>query len=119
MSFDETSLSDSTGAPLVASTLPYAVIPLPSSRFSYTNAGIKLGAVIGVIYNNKIAYGIFGDEGPDDIIGEASYAMAALLGINPDPRNGGVDSGVTYFTFTTNAAVVSPAENHNNAVTLG
>jgi len=31
-----------------------------------------------------VQYGIFADEGPQGIIGEASYAMATLLGVDPD-----------------------------------
>ncbi len=40
-----------------------------------------------------------GDTGPDEIIGEASYATAKALGIDPDPETGGTDSGVTYIVF--------------------
>jgi hypothetical protein len=37
--------------------------------------------------------------GPEATIGEASYATAVALGINPDPGRGGVSSGVTYIIF--------------------
>jgi hypothetical protein len=97
----------------------YVVVPLPSARFDYKAAGLALGSVIAVIYNGKIVYGVFGDEGPTAIIGEASYAMAKSLGINPDPSVGGVDSGVTYIAFTGAGAVVPKIEDHPAAVKLG
>jgi glycosyl hydrolase group 75 (putative chitosanase) len=60
-----------------------------------------------------------GGEGPKAIIGEASYAMAKNLGIDPDPSTGGTDSGVTYIAFTGAGAVVPKIEDHPAAVTLG
>jgi hypothetical protein len=116
---NQTSATTSTGGWLDASTLPYVVIPLPSSRFDYTKSNIQLGQLVAVIYNGKITYGVFGDEGPSDIIGESSYAMAQSLGIDPNPATGGVDSGVTYIVFTGPGAVVSPIEDHAKAVALG
>jgi len=116
---NQTSALTSTGGWLDASTLPYVVIPLPSSRFDYRAAGLKLGSVVAVIYNGKINYGAFLDEGPNNIIGESSYAMAKSLGINPDPESGGTDSGVTYIAFTGSNAVVTKNEDHAQAVTIG
>jgi hypothetical protein len=115
----ETSATDSNGDPLDAATLPYVVVPLPSSRFDYGAAGLALGSVIAVIYGGQVRYGVFGDEGPKEIIGEASYAMAQSLGINPDPSVGGTDSGVTYIAFTGSGAVVPKIEDHPAAVKLG
>lgn len=115
----QTSATDSKGAFLDASKLPYVVIPLPSTRFDYAKAGLELGTVVAVIYNGKVEYGVFGDEGPDNIIGEASYAMAQLLGIDPDPATGGTDTGVTYIAFTGKASVVAKIEDHTAATTLG
>jgi hypothetical protein len=115
----ETSATDSTGQFLDAATLPYVVVPLPSARFDYAAAGLRLGGVVAVVYNGQVAYGVFGDEGPDNIIGEASYAMAALLGIDPDPATGGTGSGVTYIAFTGAASAVNKIEDHAEAVRLG
>jgi len=100
----------SKGKPFQADSTHYFVIPLPSSRFSYKSNGIKPGSVAAVIFNNKVVYAVFADEGPNAIIGEASYATAKALGINPDPSNGGVDSGVTYIVFP--GQVPSPVENN-------
>lgn len=72
---------------------------------------------MAVIYNNKVEYAVVGDTGPDKIIGEASYATAKALGIDPDPETGGTDSGVTYIVFKNNQT--SPIESHGAAVTLG
>jgi hypothetical protein len=116
---NQTSATDSNGDPLDAAALPYVVVPLPSSRFDYSAAGLQLGSVIAVIYQGKLAYGVFGDEGPNDIIGEASYAMAQSLGIDPDPSFGGTDGPVTYIAFTGDSAVVSPIESHDAAVAVG
>ncbi|WP_412543989.1 glycoside hydrolase family 75 protein [Longispora sp. K20-0274] len=108
---NQTSFETSKGRSFTADVTHYFVIPLPSSRFNYKNNGIKPGSVAAVIYNNKVVYAVFADEGPSNIIGEASYATAQALGINPDPANGGVDSGVTYIVFP--GQVPSPVETNS------
>lgn len=115
----DTATVDSKGNPLDASTLPYVVVPLPSNGFDYKAAGLKLGSVVAVIYQGKMMYGILGDLGPTGVIGEASYAMAQKLGINPSPISGGVDSGVTYVAFTGTSAVVTKKEDAVQAATIG
>jgi len=70
--------------------------------------------VAAIIFGGKMVYAVFADEGPKTIIGEASFATAKALGINPDPSNGGTDSGVTYIVFP--GKVPSPVEN-NTAIT--
>jgi hypothetical protein len=108
---NQTSFRTSKGKPFQADSTHYFVIPLPSSRFNYSSSGIMPGSVAAVIYNNKVVYAVFADEGPNNIIGEASYATAKALGINPDPANGGVDSGVTYIVFP--GKVPSPIESNS------
>jgi hypothetical protein len=93
------------------------VVPSTSSIWKYTSYGIKGGGVVAVIYNNKVEYAVVGDTGPTQIIGEASYATAKALGIDPDPATGGADSGVTYILFKNSQ--VSPIESHSAAVSLG
>jgi len=115
----QTSATDSHGNYLDAATLPYVVVPLPSSRFDYNTAGLQFGSVIAVIYQDKVEYGVFGDEGPTSIIGESSYRMAANLGIYPDPSTGGADSGVAYIAFTGPSAVTTVIEDHDEAVRIG
>ena len=58
-----------------------------------------------------------GDQGPADLIGEASYATARALGIDPDPVRGGASGGVTYILFRDSR--VRPIENHPAAVVAG
>ncbi|MFO0711243.1 MAG: glycoside hydrolase family 75 protein [Sandaracinus sp.] len=115
----DTSGVDSMGNPLDASTLPFIVIPLASTRFRYADYGIRTGQVALVMYGDQMVFGIFGDAGPSSIIGEASFAMAEALGIPSSPRSGGVDSGVTYLVFTGTGTRVSRNEDHDEAVTLG
>ncbi|MFJ8494980.1 glycoside hydrolase family 75 protein [Streptomyces sp. NPDC094038] len=114
---DDTAFHQSDGKPLKAESLPYVVVPSSSSIWNYSSAGIKGGGVVAVIYNNKVEYAVVGDTGPTKIIGEASYATAKALGIDPDPATGGADSGVTYILFKNSK--VSPIESHSAAVTLG
>ncbi len=114
---DDTAFHQSNGKPLKADSLPYVVVPSSSSIWNYSGAGIKGGGVVAVIYNNKVEYAVVGDTGPTKIIGEASYATAKALGIDPDPETGGAESGVTYILFKNSQ--VSPIESHSAAVTLG
>jgi hypothetical protein len=114
----ETFCSTSAGGPLNAAQLPYVVVPSPSSTWDYRNFNIGCGTVVAVIFNNQVEYAVVGDTGPTAIIGEASYATANDLGINPDPSNGGTDSGVTYIVFQ-GSQRVSPIESHSAAITLG
>ncbi|MYR57927.1 hypothetical protein GTY54_17370 [Streptomyces sp. SID625] len=114
---DDTRFHQSDGKPLKAESLPYVVVPSSSSIWNYADSGIKGGGVVAVIYNNKVEYAVVGDTGPNKIIGEASYATAKALGIDPDPETGGADSGVTYILFKNSKA--SPIESHSAAVTLG
>jgi hypothetical protein len=95
----QTAATDSKGKYLDASIAPYIVVPGISARFSYTGAGIRMGSAALVLYGNQVAFATVGDVGPDTIIGEASYAVAKKLGMNPSPSSGGVDSGVTYIVF--------------------
>ncbi len=115
----DTSTVDSRGLPLDASTLPFIVIPLASTRFRYADYGIRAGQIALVLYGGRMVFGIFGDAGPAAIIGEASFAMAEALGIPSSPRTGGVDSGVTYLVFTGATARVTRNEDHAEAVRLG
>lgn len=113
------SATDAKGQYLDASKLPYVVIPLPSARFDYAKAGLGLGTVVAVIYDGKVAYGPIGDEGPENIIGEASYAMAEKLGIDPDPKTGGTIGPVTYIAFIGATSLVKPIDDHAAAERLG
>ncbi|MEU6593991.1 glycoside hydrolase family 75 protein [Streptomyces sp. NPDC046881] len=112
-----TAFQQSDGRYLSAETLPYVVVPAPSSRWDYRAYGVQGGSVAAVVHGDRVQYAVVGDTGPSDIIGEASYATAAGLGIDPDPQVGGVPSGVTYIVFRDSR--ISPIENHAAAVTEG
>lgn len=114
-----TATTDSKGEYLDAAALPFIVLPMASARWNYKNSDLLLGSVAAVIYKGKVQYGIVGDIGPAGIIGEASYAMAVELGINPDPKIGGTSQEVTYIVFTGASARVKKKEDHAEAVAIG
>ncbi|HZE39567.1 MAG TPA: glycoside hydrolase family 75 protein [Stackebrandtia sp.] len=115
---NETSFQQSDGQPLNAAALPFYVIPLPSDVWNYEDAGIDPGTVAAVVYQDKVVYAVFGDQGPDTIIGEGSYALADALGIDPDPATGGVEGkAVDYILFP--GVTADPIEDHDNATSVG
>ncbi len=115
--YDETSFETSTGHFFTSDVTHYYVIPLPSSRFNYQSAGISAGSVAAVVYNGKVVYAVFADEGPDNIIGEGSYSLAVALGIDPDPATGGTDGPVTFIVFP--GTVPNPVENNTTIDSVG
>ena len=115
----DTSTTGSDGLPIDAETVPFVVIPLPSARFRYPDHDIDLGQLALVTYGDRWAFGVFADEGPSGIIGEASYAMASALGIDPDPSTGGADAGATFVIFTGASARVATADDPDGAVAAG
>jgi hypothetical protein len=114
---DSTAYQQSDGRYLDPERLPFIVVPMASGIWNYRDHGIRGGSVAAVVYKDRVQYAVVGDTGPRDIIGEASYATAAALGINPDPHGGGTASGVTYIVFKNSK--VSPIENHAAAVETG
>ncbi|WP_345104015.1 glycoside hydrolase family 75 protein [Streptomyces drozdowiczii] len=113
----DTAFHTSDGRPLDAERLPYVVVPAPGAVWDYTGAGIGGGAVVAVVHGQKVEYAVVGDVGPAHIVGEASYATAKSLGIDPDPSSGGAHSGVTYILFKDSR--VSPIEDHEAAMRTG
>jgi hypothetical protein len=112
-----TAFQQSDGAHLNAEKLPFIVVPTPGNIWNYKSSGIRGGSVAAVVYGGKVRYAVVGDTGPTQIIGEASYAAAKALGIDPNPAKGGTASGVTYIVFKNSK--VSPIESHGAAVKLG
>ncbi|KMS76769.1 hypothetical protein ACM01_02690 [Streptomyces viridochromogenes] len=113
----DTAFHQSDGRPLRSDTLPYVVVPGAGDIWDYKAAGIGGGSVVAVVHDDEVRYAVVGDTGPRRIIGEASYAAAEALGIDPDPTTGGTASGVTYILFKDSR--VSPIESHEAAVALG
>jgi hypothetical protein len=114
---DDTAFHASNGKPLTADVTHYIVVPSSSSIWKYGSSGLKGAGSCAVVYNNKVLYAVIGDTGPTQIIGEASYATAKDLGINPDPENGGSDGPVTYICFKN--STVSPIESNSAATSVG
>ena len=117
-----TTATDSRGDYLDAAALPYVEVSGPTSKFDYRMFNVKMGTVVAVVHRDKLTleYGIVGTVGQSDIIGDASYAMAESLGVNPNPVNGGTTSlVVTYIAFNNPGVNVTANENHDEAVRLG
>ncbi|CAM5708251.1 MULTISPECIES: glycoside hydrolase family 75 protein [Streptomyces] len=112
-----TAFQQSDGRHLNAETLPYVVVPAPSSRWDYRAHGIRGGSVAAVVHGDRVQYAVVGDTGPSDLIGEASYATARGLGVDPDPLTGGAPSDVTYIVFRN--SLITPIEDHEEAVATG
>ncbi|MET8830919.1 glycoside hydrolase family 75 protein [Streptomyces sp. NPDC004610] len=113
----QTAYPGSDGSALDSETLPHIVVPVPSGIWDHGDHGVKGGTIAAVVYRDRVQYAVVGDRGPRDLIGEASYATAEALGIDPDPRHGGTASGVTYILFKD--TVATPIENHAAAVREG
>ena len=112
----------SCDADIAADQTPYFVIPTGSPANS-RKRGIEIGQVAAIIYSNQVVYAVFLDEcGIRTLIGEASCATARLLGINPDPKNGGTDGSVTYIVFSGPTGRVTDKKDyadHAKAVEIG
>ncbi|AZQ39417.1 hypothetical protein EJ357_43260 [Streptomyces cyaneochromogenes] len=112
-----TAYRQSDGRYLSAERLPYIVVPAPSPIWNHRDHGILGGSLAAVVYRDRVLYAVVGDVGPDDMIGEASYATAKALGIPADPHTGGTAHGVTYIVFKEKP--VRPIENRTAAVKAG
>ncbi|GAA1420018.1 hypothetical protein GCM10009601_17750 [Streptomyces thermospinosisporus] len=112
-----TAFAQSDGRPLSSEQLPFIVVPAPSSLWDYRAHGVRGGSVAAVIHGDRVQYAVVGDTGPTGIIGEASYATAKGLGIDPHPQRGGVTGGVTYIVFKNSR--VSPIEDRAAAEATG
>jgi hypothetical protein len=114
---DDTAFHTSDGRPLDAAKTPFVVVPGKSDIWDYSESGIEGGSVVAVIEGDEVVYGAVGDVGPKTAIGEASYAQAEALGIDPDPATGGAESGVTYIAFKNSKT--DAIEDHAGTVELG
>jgi hypothetical protein len=111
------------GGSVDANSTAFFVLPI-GSPFNSGSRGIDMGQVAACIYKTGnsvgIAYAVFLDEDGDaQEIGEGSAYLNRFLGINPDPDNGGSESGNTYIVFPGSGNRVSNYSNHSEAVTKG
>lgn len=82
----------------------FIVLPPPLIRGV---AEIVLGCYAKVYYRGHVCEAVVGDVGPTRKVGEASRAVARVLGINQSPINGGVDdASVRYEWFPGKPATV-------------
>ena len=109
--------SNQDGPALAAEYTPYIVIP---QDVVYPGLDMESGGhIVAVLYNNQLMFGVLGDTGPTDIIGEASYRAAQCLGLPPSPANGGVGGGVTYIFFVGPGTQPKDMEDVNEVRQLG
>lgn len=79
-----------------AASVPYVVLPPEGFRYA------KLGdfATVLNLENGKLAGAIVADESaPGPPMGEGSMALAKMLGIDSNPRTGGIERGVAWVVF--------------------
>ncbi|WP_181763537.1 glycoside hydrolase family 75 protein [Streptomyces albidus (ex Kaewkla and Franco 2022)] len=114
---DDTAFHTSDGRPLDAAQTPYVVLPGKSDIWDFSDSGLQGGSIVAVINGDQVEYAGVGDIGPEQAIGEASYAAAEALGIDPDPATGGAESGVTYIAFK--GSKTDAIEDHAETVELG
>ena len=76
-----------------AEQIPYFVLP------DHFSPAIRLGDIAWIYntHNGLHSFAVFADVGPD--VGEGSMCLAKKLGIDNDPRYGGVNAGILYFIF--------------------
>ena len=76
-----------------AMSVPYVV--LPPEGFKHARLG-DFATVVN-LQNSKVAGAIIADESAPELpMGEGSIALARALGIDSDPRSGGVEKGIAY-----------------------
>ncbi|KJK92270.1 hypothetical protein H633G_03818 [Metarhizium anisopliae BRIP 53284] len=100
---------------LDANAHPYVVFGNTGSRKGFANFdprkyGVEPLSVMAVVCNNKLIYGVWGDENGDDgsesMVGEASISLAtACFGRGINGNSGHDDNDVLYIAFTGKDAV--------------
>lgn len=84
------------GSPIDALKTNYYVLP-SNLRGRLGSTKLGLGDIAAVIYNGKLEFAVYADNGPNNKIGEGSVKLVQNLGFNPY-RNGkiccGIQSGV-------------------------
>jgi hypothetical protein len=104
-----------------ANIVPYAVLSKEFLDFLKAKklTPVKLGDLIHVKNNDngsEIWTGFLEGRNEDDRIGEVSKAAAEVLGINSDPRKGGVDAPIITYTVYPNTAPNGLFQNDAEAI---
>jgi hypothetical protein len=80
-----------------AASIPYVVLPPVGLK----HATLGDFATVVNLRNGKVAAAIVADESAPELkMGEGSIALAVALGINSNPRNGGIDHGVAWVIYS-------------------
>jgi len=119
------------GSPIDALKTNYFVLP-SNLKGKLGSTKLGLGDIAAVMYNGKLEFAVYADNGPNDKIGEGSVKLVQSLGFNPF-KNGkiccGIQSGVvvivlpgtrgTYSTPYDRASVRQAGMERLNALTGG
>jgi hypothetical protein len=112
-----TNLTYHGGGAINANTVPYFVLPLPSSWPS--KFGISLGDYGAVVCKNRLVFGVFADRGPSNKLGEVSMELLRKLGQerlkNGHVINAGLDGHAITIVFPGSGA---PADRADEATLL-
>jgi hypothetical protein len=95
--FDEGNLNERDPRRFVdAASIPYVVLPPAGLK----HASLGDFATVVNLRNGKVAGAIVADESARRLrMGEGSIALAVALGIDSNPRTGGVEHGVAYVIY--------------------
>lgn len=93
--FDSTKDRSDPARYVNANEVPYIVLPKGHDW------GVELGDLAMVINRTtgKSSPAIVADFGPENKLGEGSIALAQALGIDSNPRTGGIESNIAYVIF--------------------
>jgi hypothetical protein len=110
---DRTQQSDTSqhyrdGKPINANRVPYFVLPLPTNWPK--QFGIGLGDLAAVIFGGRVAFAVFADFGPKNLLGEGSVELFRQLGEERVRHDGivrdvGMGPGVITIVFPKSGAV--------------
>lgn len=121
-----TSFQFTDGSQIDADQIPYVVLPRDKNAAGewaspdnvsgnpFHDAGIKRGDYVKLTnpMNGKSVYAIYGENGPQNQVGEISMAAARALGIDPSPTKGGftemTDSRYLQYEFYPGSGKRSP-----------
>jgi len=97
-----TSLRYSDSSSLDANRISYFVLPLPASWPK--QLGVSLGDYAAVLFKGRLAFAVFGDQGPRNKLGEGSLQLLRELGeerLRPNGSviNAGTNPGVLTLVF--------------------
>jgi hypothetical protein len=92
---------------LDAETIPFIAIP---PQLIKAVPHIVIGSRVIVRYGVITAVAVVGDIGPSYHLGEGSEALAKLLGIDPNPRSGGIEKPVVTYEIHAGTQVTIKGE---------